>query len=752
MIIENSSGDIKNYGEIKEYKISIDAKNLEFITTLLSSNLYSDPEGSFIREIVSNAWDSHVEANNTNTPIIIKGTKNSDGSIDVLIRDYGTGISPERYEEIYCNIGSSTKRDTNNYIGGFGLGRFSALAVSNSVYITSYYEGIRYNYVLVKSGNTIKSTLLDTQPTEDHNGVEVLVKNIPANRADNISKAISKVGFFPNVYYGGIYEHRNKSTITKLYNKFAVINDNLYDHRILIGNVLYAVNTNMLDLDNRQFNFRSSGIAVRFNIGELEVTPNRENIIYNKKSIDLINQRFREAIGEVRENIIKIIGANHTDIKEYCDLINTTIQVNLIDRTFKKEYNNSNGELELRYLYEDSVLSKRILYKGRSIDRENVYRLNSIFKSDIFGLKYFFNRGKFIKEIRGYYGRPTLIHKDTVILKKSDGKIILNEALKTYLLNNYSERTAFIGEINFDALELYIRKKQGLIPNDLLKEVCNYVKSWYTKLPIIDVDNDPNILKIKADIKANRKTNSFSGKKVILRYNGNAIEYSSIEAAIEGLRNFKDNGKILTLSYIDEYPILEFIRTYIKKNLVIIEARKDIVDYLKKQDFSFIVNPKYLISESNRDLCRYAIVINYLKEHKLPYDSDRYPKCFISSFIKDFVDPSVLYSEDINKILEILSIPSYIYYDYKFDYLNIDSEPYKDFINSFNVFIVYYNKIHTLLTELFSNLSRQVFSYTGDKVINAIITRIALKQKDTLRLKYSAYLMANSNKFIKSLI
>ena len=72
MIIDTSQGDIEVVGDVKEFKTSIDPKNLEFITTLLSSNLYSDPEQSFIREIVSNAWDSHVEAGTTDVPVIIR--------------------------------------------------------------------------------------------------------------------------------------------------------------------------------------------------------------------------------------------------------------------------------------------------------------------------------------------------------------------------------------------------------------------------------------------------------------------------------------------------------------------------------------------------------------------------------------------------------------------------------------------------------------------------------------------------------
>jgi sensor histidine kinase regulating citrate/malate metabolism len=76
---------------------------------------------SFLRETVSNAYDSHVEAG-TEEPILllIEDDKESNYNYRISIRDYGTGISPERFEKIYRNIGSSTKRESNDFIGMFG--------------------------------------------------------------------------------------------------------------------------------------------------------------------------------------------------------------------------------------------------------------------------------------------------------------------------------------------------------------------------------------------------------------------------------------------------------------------------------------------------------------------------------------------------------------------------------------------------------------------------------------------------------
>lgn len=114
MIYNREESEVAVLGEVQKYKVGIDERNINHIVTILSSNLYSHPMTSFLRETVSNAVDSHIEAG-SDEPIIIQHT-----ATDISIRDYGTGISPERFNEIYLNIGSSTKRESNDYIGNFG--------------------------------------------------------------------------------------------------------------------------------------------------------------------------------------------------------------------------------------------------------------------------------------------------------------------------------------------------------------------------------------------------------------------------------------------------------------------------------------------------------------------------------------------------------------------------------------------------------------------------------------------------------
>ena len=108
-------------GESDSIEASIDNDNLNFVFNLVSTRFYSNPIGSIVREYASNAWDAHIEMGH-NKPIIVHLAHDyENNSYYIEFVDTGIGISEERFEKVFMKYFSSSKRDSNVQIGGFGL-------------------------------------------------------------------------------------------------------------------------------------------------------------------------------------------------------------------------------------------------------------------------------------------------------------------------------------------------------------------------------------------------------------------------------------------------------------------------------------------------------------------------------------------------------------------------------------------------------------------------------------------------------
>lgn len=131
--------------QAEDTSYSIDAKNMHL--AIQAFYQYSDPIGSIIREITSNGYDAHIEAE-VDKPVIVR-INTLDCSLDII--DFGVGLSPDRVNDIFTKFFSSTKRDTNNQIGAFGLGSKSPLSYTDMFQVTTKFGNSIYEYVIHKA-------------------------------------------------------------------------------------------------------------------------------------------------------------------------------------------------------------------------------------------------------------------------------------------------------------------------------------------------------------------------------------------------------------------------------------------------------------------------------------------------------------------------------------------------------------------------------------------------------------------------
>ena len=211
IITEQKSKDVVSINETKTMKLADDSVSRFF--KMFINNIYSNPIGSFIRELTSNCFDSHIEAN-VNEPIIIKLNKeNNEYSISFI--DFGVGISPERMNDIFSVLFNSTKRDTNDQIGGFGIGSKTPLAYKrlinketgeydNSYFIETVSDGIKYYYTIAEGKESIPVyNELGFNPTDERNGTEIRVPVLQKDLTTLFNNIKKQLTYFENIVFVG---------------------------------------------------------------------------------------------------------------------------------------------------------------------------------------------------------------------------------------------------------------------------------------------------------------------------------------------------------------------------------------------------------------------------------------------------------------------------------------------------------------------------------------------------------------------
>ena len=721
MIINADKGDVKVLGDIQEFKTSIDPKNLEFITTLLSSNLYSNPEQSFIREIVSNAWDSHVEAGTTDIPVIVR-FKKGNNSWEVTIRDFGTGLSPERFQEVYCNIGSSTKRESNEFIGGFGIGKYSSLACTNTVYITSYYEGTAFLYVMVKSGNTITTNLVMQKPTEEKNGVEVTIKNI--SNIDPYKKALKYIVFFPNVYVDGI-DNKVNDTKLKRFNNFAVASV-LIDTKILLGNVLYPCNTGLLSIASRDFlySINYSGIVIKFNVGEISITPNRESIIYTSDTISKIEDRIKAAKNELDTMVSNKFNKDYDNLYEYYKVISYSICYNPLDDSYATtNYYKVKG-------YLSTVDSSTLTLKGSTILKECKDFLRSFFSMELPNFKGLFYNNRFYQNKIPLNAQDrTKMRANSIILINSPR---LTATAKSWLQENYYEYTIITSfdKVQFtNYIEDYIIGLKSYPSKDILIEyMYDYIMS---KVKVINLDTNADFLAYKEKLKSNKipvvkiedfilyiqKSSEYRGRK----------HFKDIDCCIEYIKSLKKGVILADMKESDSwYNIAE------ARGFVFIRARKEIIDAIHELKPTFLVNKEWVLKE-DPIIVKLHTIIESFKDISMPTNYSSFEMLStvplpLKSKFKDIINFYYKYSEN-RTYMEVASKCT------KIDsYVKLMCEKFKDHIKIYN------------------NLSKEVeLVIEGKEPLKGLLMAAVIVRSKAYRINPKIYDKVKNNKLLRVL-
>lgn len=292
MIINKTTNEVLKTGEDTSKKATISANNAAKLQMLLSEGLYSDPITATIAELTNNGVDSIVASgrNPIENPVVVSITKTTNDQYEFSVKDEGLGLNENEFTNVVMNYLESTKEDSNDFIGSWGLGSKSPLSLKRSYFFICRKEGVERKFMVYQGEEFTEFDKLYEKPTEELNGVEVIVPIKDYYEAQEfVRKAKSKLAYYDTVILQ-IYGQIVQNTIFRSDDwQFSTQNIDNQLH-FCLKDVYYSIDWVKLGISTINL-----PIALKFDLSDgLIPSPSREYIIYNESSKTIILDKIKK--------------------------------------------------------------------------------------------------------------------------------------------------------------------------------------------------------------------------------------------------------------------------------------------------------------------------------------------------------------------------------------------------------------------------------------------------------------------------
>ena len=297
--------------------------------SVLTQKVYTDLISAPIREWSTNAVDACKSAG---VPIEFTVHIPTPTEPFFSVRDYGTGLPQSDIIGLFTVAGMSTKRESNEFNGTFGIGRLSGLAYSDSFTVDSYYDGSHYSYLISMQEGIPVAVFLASSPTTEPNGLCLSLPVKPSDISSFSEKAESIYRYFtyrPTTNVDLLYRSRDLFYISDEFSIDTTLGQ--YSNYVLMGDVLYHLKSDRA-IDERGFR----RLIINCPIGSIAINPGRESLSYTPATIGYLNGAFKRAYDSLVSTARTAISSAPT----YIDQLRTfaTIQASMpysISETFK---------------------------------------------------------------------------------------------------------------------------------------------------------------------------------------------------------------------------------------------------------------------------------------------------------------------------------------------------------------------------------------------------------------------------------
>jgi hypothetical protein len=306
---------IQRYRLRRETKFTITPSGKAF--RVLSSDLYKEKILATVREIACNAHDAHIEAGKGSLPIEVHLPNHLEPFF--CVRDYGEGLAHRGYGDtpipsingLYSSYFASTKTLNNDVVGAFGLGSKSPLAYSDSFTVTCWRRKRKRTYTVFFDEEDAPSvTLMAVEPSDEPTGIEIKVAVRSTDFAEFQRRAEQVFRYFspcPTVTGAAYFEVDSRRVVLagdgyRLYSGMGLDKDAIRP-KAVVGIVAYPLTPDRTKLDKKLASLLDSMIEIDFPIGSISMTPSREELSYDRRTVAAIEDRLRVIMARLTEDL-----------------------------------------------------------------------------------------------------------------------------------------------------------------------------------------------------------------------------------------------------------------------------------------------------------------------------------------------------------------------------------------------------------------------------------------------------------------
>jgi hypothetical protein len=313
MFTQLESREVETEGVLQSNAFTIKANGKAF--KVLIDGLYSDKVRSIVRELWSNAFDSHVAAGKPDVPF--------DCQLPTMwepvfrVRDYGVSLHHEDVMHLYTTVFESTKENNNSQVGKLGLGSKSPFAYTDTFTVTTWRDGMKRVYsAYIGTDHVPMISLLGIEESDEPQGLEVAFP-VHADDIYTFKTAANRVaaGFsvLPNTF-----DYKLELPIDEVL--YEGVGWKLYASSGSIGAqakqgcVIYPIDANMVvGATSEQRDFLRAPFFIEFPIGDLEIAASREGLGYTPETC----RNIIAAIDRISADIYQQLAQEFSTFKTY---------------------------------------------------------------------------------------------------------------------------------------------------------------------------------------------------------------------------------------------------------------------------------------------------------------------------------------------------------------------------------------------------------------------------------------------------